>query len=178
VKTGSHLLAVPMLGLLVTAIGCSDQTASDEIEQRNMAIMRQAHADLAAGNLEAFKAVISPDYRRHCQAMPPEFQEIQGTQEFFAFIEDFMVAVPVYEDSLSNMIASGDIVAYISTLKGTQTGPMGEFPPSGKSFTLTNIIMQRLENGKVVETWVSWDNVAFLSQLGFMPPPKETTEEK
>lgn len=45
---------------------------------------------------------------------------------------------------------------------------MGEFPASGKSFTLVNIIIQRLENGKIAETWVSWDNVAFLSQLGFM----------
>ena len=76
---------------------------------------------------------------------------------------------PVYQDSISNMIAQGNKVAYISTITGIQTGPMGELPASGKSFTLDNIIMQRLDNGKIVETWVSWDNVAFMSQLGFMP---------
>jgi predicted ester cyclase len=77
--------------------------------------------------------------------------------------------VPSYQDSLSNMIADGDRVAYISTMTGTQTGPMGNLPASGKSFTLVNIIIQRLEDGKIAETWISWDNVAFLSQLGFMP---------
>ena len=76
---------------------------------------------------------------------------------------------PVYQDSISNMIAQGIKVAFISTITGIQTGPMGELPASGKSFTLDNIIMQRLDNGKIVETWVSWDNVAFMSQLGFMP---------
>jgi len=41
--------------------------------------------------------------------------------------------------------------------------------------------MQRLEDGRIVETWVSWDNVAFLTQLGHMldrepsPPPTAVT---
>jgi steroid delta-isomerase-like uncharacterized protein len=168
-KVRMAVLVVPMLVVLVALIGCASGSSTDEIEQQNMAIMRQAHADLAAGDLDAFKAVISPDYVRHCQAMPPDLQELHGTKEFFAFIEEFMVAVPAHRDSLSNMIAQGDKVAYVSTITGTQTGPMGEFPASGQSFTLVNIIIQRLENGKVAETWVSWDNAAFLSQLGFMP---------
>lgn len=144
-------------------------SSTEEIEQQNMATVRQTHADLAAGNFDAFKAAISPDYVRHCQAMPPEFQELHGTEEFFAFLEEFLVAAPGYQDSLSNMIARGDRVAYVSTMTGTQTGPMGKLPASGKSFTLVNIIIQRLKDGKIAETWVSWDNVAFLSQLGFMP---------
>jgi steroid delta-isomerase-like uncharacterized protein len=139
-----------------------------------MAIMRKAHADLQRGDIESFKAIISPDYVRHCQAMPPELQEIHGTDVFFGFIEEFLVAVPSYQDSLSHMIADGDKVAYISTLTGTQTGPLGDLPASGKSFKLVNIIMQRLEDGKVAETWISWDNVAFLSQLGFMPPAPDS----
>jgi steroid delta-isomerase-like uncharacterized protein len=103
--------------------------------------------------------------------MPPGLQEIHGTEKFFGFIEEFRRAVPVYTDSLSNMIAEGDRVAYVSTMKGTMTGPMGGFPATGKSFTLENIIIQRLEDGKVVETWISWDNVAFLTQLGLMAEP-------
>lgn len=168
-KTRIDVLGILVFGVWVTVVGCTSSPSTEEVEQQNMAIVRQTHADLAAGNLDAFKAAISPNYVRHCQAMPPDLQELHGTKQFFAFIEEFLVAVPVHQDSLSNMFARGDRVAYISTLTGTQTGPMGEFPASGKSFTLVNIIIQRLENGKVAETWVSWDNVAFLSQLGFMP---------
>jgi len=163
------LSCISMLIFLTALVSRAGELSTQEIEERNKAIIRKAHADLAAGNFEAFKSVISPNYTRHCQAMPPGLQEIHGTEEFFGFIEEYIKAVPSYTDTLSNMIADGDRVAYVSTMTGTQTGPMGGFPATGKTFKLVNIIIQRLESGEVVETWVSWDNVAFLSQLGLMP---------
>ncbi len=160
-----------VLWMSAALAGCGVQPATQSIEESNIAAVRGTHAALARGDIEAFKTALAPNYVRHCQAMPPEFQELEGTAEFLAFIEDFLIAVPVYEDTLTQMIAQGDMVAYVSTMKGVQTGPMGDLPATGKEFTLVNIIIQRLENGKVAETWVSWDNVAFLSQLGFFPPP-------
>jgi predicted ester cyclase len=151
--------------------GCSSIPSPDEIEERNMSVVREAHAALARGDFESFAATIGPKYVRHCQAMPPAQQELQGTKGFFAFLREFLAAVPQYEDTLSQMIADGDRVAYVSTMKGVQTGPIGDLPATGKEFTLVNIIIQRLEDEKIVETWVSWDNMAFLTQLGLMPPP-------
>jgi len=31
-------------------------------------------------------------------------------------------------------------------------------------------VIQRIEDGKVAETWISWDNVTMLMQLGYFPP--------
>jgi len=146
-------------------------TSVEEIERRNMEVVREAHAAVARGDLEAFNSYLAPDYVRHCQAMPSDLQEIQGVEKLLLFLEDFISGAPGYEDVLSQMIAQGDKVAYISTMSGTHTGPMGGFPATGKKFTVVNIIIQRLANGKVAETWVSWDNVAMLSQLGLFPPP-------
>jgi steroid delta-isomerase-like uncharacterized protein len=169
-KARSTLLWISVLTMMLTvACQTNDDQSKEELERRNMEVVRQAHANLAAGDFEAFKAAISPNYTRHCQAMPPGLQELHGTKEFFEFLEEFTKAVPEYKDALSNMIADGNRVAYVSTMTGTQTGPMGDLPATGKTFTLVNIVMQRLEDGKIVETWVSWDNVAFLSQLGLMP---------
>ncbi len=165
---------IAAISLLVP--GCSTGPDQGETEAQNMAVVRGAHAALAQGDFEAFKSAIGPDYMRHCQAMPPGLQELRGTDEFFAFIEEFITAVPGYEDTISEMIADGDKVAYVSTMTGVQTGPLGDLPATGKDFTLVNIIIQRLENGKVVETWVSWDNLDFLSQLGLMPPPQDPPE--
>lgn len=153
--------------------GCAGQPAQEDIERRNMAVVRGAHAALARGDFAAFEAAIDPDYVRHCQAMPPSLQELHGTDEFVAFLEEFVTAVPGYEDTISQMIADGDRVAYVSTMTGVQSGPLGDLPATGREFTLVNIVIQRLDEGKIVETWVSWDNVAFLSQLGFMPPAGE-----
>jgi len=167
----SSLLCFSLLAILPAVVSQAGEPSTEAIEERNKAVIRKAHASLAAGDFEAFKSLISPNYARHCQAMPPALQEIHGSEEFFGFLEEWIKAVPGYTDTISNMIAEGDRVAYVSTMSGTQTGPIGEFPASGKTFTLVNIIIQRLEDGKIAETWVSWDNVAFLSQLGLMPEP-------
>jgi predicted ester cyclase len=153
-------------------ISCSSAPSPEEIEKRNMTVIREAHAALSRGDFESFAAAIGPGYVRHCQSMPPGQQELRGTEEFFTFLREFLVAVPQYEDTLSEMIADGDRVAYVSTMRGKQTGPLGDLPATNEEFTLVNIIIQRLEDEKIVETWVSWDNVAFLTQLGLMPSPE------
>jgi steroid delta-isomerase-like uncharacterized protein len=172
-KIGTTVFCCSALIVVLAVVSQAGELSTEQIEKRNMEIIRNSHASLAAGDFAAFKSVISPNYVRHCQAMPPGLQELHGTEEFFGFLEEWLKAVPDYTDTISNMIADGDRVAYISTMAGTHTGPLGEIPATGKTFTLVNIIMQRLEDGKVVETWVSWDNVAFLSQLGLMPGPPD-----
>ena len=135
----------------------------------NLKVVRRAHKAAAAGDFAAFEATLGPGYVRHCQAMPPELQELHGSEALLGFLREFKAAVPDYQDTLSHMMAEGDRVAYISTLEGVQTGPLGDLPASNRPFVLVNIIIQRLEDGKIVETWLSWDNVSFLTQLGHLP---------
>jgi steroid delta-isomerase-like uncharacterized protein len=140
------------------------------LEEQNKALILRIHAEVSAGNVDIFDEVLSPEYVRHCQAMPPGFQELHGTKEFKAFVSDFLQAIPDCNDAVEFIIAEGDMVAYVTTTTGTQTGQMGELPASGKEFALTNLVMHRIESGKVAETWISWDNVAMLTQLGLFPP--------
>ena len=79
--------------------------------------------------------------------------------------------MPDCRDSVLFILAEGDKVSYVTRTTGTQTGPMGELPASGREFALTNIVIHRVMDGKIAETWVSWDNVAMLTQLGFFPQP-------
>ena len=156
--------------LLITLMGCSEESKVAQLEAQNKAMVQCIHEEVSKGNMAIFDEVLSPDYVRHCQAMPPEFQELHGTDQFKAFIADFLTAVPDCNDSVLFVIAENDMVAYVTKMTGTQTGPMGELPASGKEFSLTNIVIHRIEEGKIAETWVSWDNVAMLTQLGFFPP--------
>ncbi len=152
--------------------GCSERISTAQVEEQNKALVQRIHAEISRGNQKIFDEVLSPDYVRHCQAMPLEFQELRGTDQFKAFIADFLTAVPNCNDSILFIIAEDDMVAYVTKMTGTQTGPMGDLPASGKEFSLTNIVIHKIEEGKIKETWVSWDNVAMLSQLGFFPQPQ------
>jgi len=53
---------------------------------------------------------------------------------------------------------------------------MGPFPPSDRQMTLEFAGIHRIENGKLAETWLTWDNMAALSQLGHFPPPEQQTK--
>ena len=166
------LIAVILTAGIAGLVGCSEGNSIAQMEEQNKALVQRIHSEVSKGNLGIFDEVLSPDYVRHCQAMPPEFQELRGTEEFKAFVADFVRAVPDCNDKIEFILADSNMVAYVTTTTGTQTGPMGNLPASGKEFTLMNIVIQRIEDGKIAETWISWDNVAMLTQLGFFPPPE------
>jgi predicted ester cyclase len=64
-------------------------------------------------------------------------------------------------------------VAFYGTHVATQKGQMGPFPPSNKQISLEFAGVHRVENGKLVETWLTWDNMSALAQLGHFPPPEQ-----
>lgn len=142
-----------------------------EVQEANLVIVRNVYEQVNARNLAVFDEVLAEGYVRHCQAMPPEAQEIRGAEPLKAFVREHLAAFPDWHENIDFMFAAEDKVAYVTTSTGTQTGQMGPFPPTGKRAKLISIIIQRLENGKIAETWISWDNVSFMTQLGHSPAP-------
>ena len=57
---------------------------------------------------------------------------------------------------------------------GTHTGPLrtptgASIPPTGKKAVVPGSSTYQFKNGKAVHTWVHWDMVTLLDQLGLMP---------
>jgi steroid delta-isomerase-like uncharacterized protein len=122
-------------------------------------------------NPAALEQFIAPHYVRHCEAMPSPFQEIRGIEGLKQMYSMTIASFPDWNEHIEILSAEGDKVAYLSKGKGTQQGPFGPFPASGKSIEVTIIGIHRIENSKIAETWVTWDNVAWLTQMGYFPPP-------
>ena len=61
--------------------------------------------------------------------------------------------------SVNLIFGADDMVAGHVTYEGTQTGQMGPFPPSGRKVRIPFIGLLRVENGKIAEIWVEWDNL-------------------
>lgn len=138
--------------------------------EENKQIVRRVTAEgVNTGNLEVFQEMLAPNYARHSQATT-EMPEIRGVEAMLDFLQGHFTAFPDWHEQIDLMIAEGDKVAYITTGTGTHTGPMGDVPPTGKKVEVVNYIIQRIEDGKIAETWVGWDNLAVLVQLGLFPP--------
>ena len=137
--------------------------------ESNKEKVREMLASISSGDVSGFLAGLSPDYVRHCQAMPPDLQEIRGPEMMGAWLAANFETFPDYTEEVEWLVGEGDFVAWRSKGRGTMTGAMGPFPATGKTMELTIMGMHRFEGGKLAETWTSWDNVAALTQLGLMP---------
>lgn len=71
--------------------------------------------------------------------------------------------------TIEDMIAEGDRVAVRVTARATQVGEFMGLPPSGKTYTIGEIHIFRIQDGKVTEHWHQFDQLGLLRQLGAMP---------
>ncbi len=106
---------------------------------------------------------------RHCQATPDVV--VESLDDFKALVREWDKTFTDIENKAQVFIAEGDLVAFYGTFSGTHTGQMGPFPATGKRIYSEFSGYHRLDNGKIVETWVTWDNMVILQQLGLFPPP-------
>jgi predicted ester cyclase len=135
----------------------------------NKAVVTRALERLSAGDVEGFTEALAPGYVRHCQAMPAPLQEIHGPAAMREWLLGNKATFPDYHEEVEALVAEGDFVAWRSVGTGTHLGPLGPFPPTGRRMSIAIIGMHRLEDGRIAETWTSWDNMAALGQLGLLP---------
>jgi steroid delta-isomerase-like uncharacterized protein len=97
-------------------------------------------------------------------------QELRGIEEAKQFVSTYYEAFPDHSFSVEDMIAEGDKVVSRWTVRGTHQGETEEFgPPTGRQVEQGGISIHRIEGGKIVEEWNSFDNLSTLQQLGLAP---------
>jgi steroid delta-isomerase-like uncharacterized protein len=154
---------LPVLLAFLVGAGTCQADAAD-----NIGAVRGMIAAINDRDLAALGRYVAPDLVRHSAATPDV--KVTSLDEFRAFLKDDFSAVPDSVQEIDVIFGTEEYVAVRARYIGTQTGPMGPFPPSGKGLELPYLGIVRLENGKIVEMWVEWDNLSALTQLGHWPP--------
>jgi len=136
--------------------------------ERNKEIVRQF---VAAGNrrdYDALAAVVAPTFRRHCPATPDV--NVRSFDEFRRFLEQDAETSPDNSVRLDSLVAEGNEVAFWATYSATQEGRMGPFPPTGKRFECEFAGIFHIEDDRITELRLTWDNLGILMQLGHLQP--------
>lgn len=155
-------------GLLALALASTTWGGAGDAEQNKQIVRRMVEA-VNARDFAALDGVVASDVQRHSAATPGV--EVHSREQFVAFLRKDLEAVPDAQQEIRSMVAQGDLVAVRALYRGTQTGPMGPFPPSGKSVEAPFLAFLRITDGKIAEMWVEWDNLSILTQLGHLSPP-------
>jgi steroid delta-isomerase-like uncharacterized protein len=127
--------------------------------------------NLARENVEAFNA---GDWQRLKAAITPDVvydevgsqRRLQGADQFVEAYQGWKQAAPDCKGTISNALASGSTVAIEVHWTGTQTGPLGAIPPSGKSWSVRGAQVIAIDKDKIKELRQYFDMTTILQQIG------------
>jgi steroid delta-isomerase-like uncharacterized protein len=149
-------------------------TADETTETRNKAIIRRHFEELwNQGAVEAMADDFAVDNKN--------FGIRMNMGQFRQIIQNWRTAFPDLHYTVDTMVAEDDQVVALVTVSGTQQGPLplrgwAMLPVTGKQFTVKQMHLMRLSDGKVVEHWGVRDDLGMLVQLGHAVPPEQVGE--
>ena len=136
------------------------------IEDNKALVRRFIDEVFLQGRAEAVEELLADDFVPHTWGKTGA-----GQQELIAAIKRVQAGLSDTRMTIEDMIAEGDRVAVRLTSHAVQTGPFMGLPPSGKAYTIGEIHIFRLRDGKVAEHWHEADFMGMMRQLGALPEP-------
>ena len=135
-------------------------------EDNNKAAVRRIYEEaFNKGDLHVVDEVVATNFVSYDPAVPT----VHGPAELKQLIGSYRAAFPDVHITLDEMIATGDTVVTRWTGAGTHQGTFSGVPPTGIRATVTGIEFTRFSNGKEVESFVHWDTLGLMRQLGAIP---------
>jgi steroid delta-isomerase-like uncharacterized protein len=137
------------------------------MSEQNKAVVRRLIGEVwNGGHLDLIDELVAEDHVDHD---PASAAGPGGREGVRGFVESYRTAFPDTHIELGELIAEGDLVAAPWTATGTHNGELMGIPASGKSVTITGIGVDRVVDGKVVESWSNWDSLGLMTQIGAIP---------
>jgi len=133
----------------------------------NEAVARRAIDVFNTGDMSVIDETSSPDSVGHDPANP---EDLVGPEAFKGLVGMYREAFPDLEMKVEDQISDGDMVVTRWSTRGTNTGSLAGMPATGKSTALTGITIDKIVDGKIVESWTQWDNMGLMNQLGLGAP--------
>jgi len=94
-----------------------------------------------------------------------------GEEEVQRYFDETRTAFPDQRNELIALHHADDAVIVEFTLKGTHTGPLRGFPPTGKAFEAQVTSFFLFEDDRLVSERVYFDQATILRQLGLAHDP-------
>jgi predicted ester cyclase len=138
----------------------------------NKAIVRRLFEVWNTGDVDQIDELYAPEYVADYRPYAPLRT---GHAAIKAMVLGARTTFPDYHEELEELIAEGDKVVVRLTITGTQKGPWGPIPPTGKQLRYEEILILRFADGKVVHQRGIVDNLHALRQLGVIPTPPSST---
>jgi predicted ester cyclase len=128
--------------------------------EENKALSNRVAQAISEGNLDALDELMAPEL----------------AEEFKRDVAEIRRAFPDYAGTNVDQIAEGEKVANRFVFLGTHLGEFEGVAPTGKRVEFVGHSIDRVVDGKIVESWVEVDILGVMEQLGAVPEPGQSEE--
>jgi predicted ester cyclase len=128
--------------------------------EENKALSKRVARAISEGDLDALDELMAPEL----------------AEEFKRDLAEIRQAFPDYAGTNVDQIAEGEKVANRFVFLGTHLGEFEGVAPTGKRVEFLGHSIDRVVEGKIVESWVEVDLLGVMEQLGAVPEPGQSEE--
>jgi len=173
------LMILPLALILCFMVGCQDKEAmaeleefraQAEVEEQNKALVKRFYEELNKGNFEIYKEVFAPEFGLYSPSNSPNPRSQEESMEALKMASRVS---PDTNYSIEELFAVGDRVVARVVITGTHEGDLPGFPATRNKFEYSGIVIVRIENGKIIEEKIEFDELGFMQQFGMELKPKE-----
>jgi steroid delta-isomerase-like uncharacterized protein len=119
-----------------------------------------------SGKLDVVDELVAPEFVNHDAALPEPTVGIEAAK---ASIKGYREAFPDLRLTVEQQLAEGELVTTRWSARGTHQGELMGMAATGKQATVTGITIDRIVEGRLVESWTNWDTLGLMQQLGVIP---------
>jgi steroid delta-isomerase-like uncharacterized protein len=140
----------------------------------NLALVRRFFDEVCNGRrLEVAEELFAAEHRYYDPSIPGVARGPIGIQQNPGPVVPYQSAFSDAHWHVEEMLVEGDTVVTRWYGTGTQDGDLPGIPAAGKQVFVPGMWLQRIEAGKIAESWQVWDTLGMLQQLGVIPVPEE-----
>jgi predicted ester cyclase len=143
--------------------------------EENKAIVSRFYEKLwNSRNFNIADEIIAPDCVTHqLQSGTVPVGVPRGPVAIKHHIGEWLNGFPDLHFDVEQVVAEDDRVVSHSVMRGTHTGTWLGVAPTNKEVSIRLMVIQRIENGKIVEDWVLVESLGFFQRLGLLPATEE-----
>jgi predicted ester cyclase len=135
--------------------------------EKNKAVVRRYAEEVwNKGNLDLIDELMDANYVNRGPGLP----EVRGAESFKEFVSDTRTAFSDIRFTIEDQIAEGYKVVTRYKAIATHSQEWIGVPATGKQVTWTEIVIDLVVDGRLMESYFQMDVLGLLQQLGVVPP--------
>jgi predicted ester cyclase len=158
---------VALFGLALTVPFFLDSCGQSDPSQHLKPLVDRYVLAWNTGDFNGLEEVVSSQFELR---MSPRFDAVRSLDSLKGSITYWRTAYPDFHIIIDEVLYAPGAVTARWTIRATNSGP-GSHPPTGKAVVVPGMSIIHVSAGKIVDEWISSNDLYWAEQLGFTLAP-------